>query len=87
VITYSPTLDVPADTATQLVEPLVAERRRRGTGLGARVAYCFDQAVLVLRWFRQDTGMPVDARDVGVSTRDGLPRSPRGHRRTGRSNP
>jgi hypothetical protein len=71
VITYSATLDVPADTATQLVELLVAERRRRGTGIGARAASRFDQAVLVLRWFREDTGMPVLARDAGVSTATG----------------
>jgi hypothetical protein len=71
VITYSATLDVPVDTATQLVELLVAERRRRGTGIGARAASCFDQAVLVLRWFREDTGMPVLARDAGVSTATG----------------
>ncbi len=68
MITYSATLDVPADTATQLVELLVAERRRRGTGIGARAASCFDQAVLVLRWFREDAGMPVLAHDAGVST-------------------
>src|SRR3712207_8707136 len=71
VITYSATLDVPADTVAQLVELLVAERRRRGTGIGARAASCFDQAVLVLRWFREDTGMPVLARDAGVSTATG----------------
>ena len=70
MITYSVTLDVPADTATQLVELLVAERRRRGTGIGARAASS-DQAVLVLRWFREDTGMPVLARDAGVSTATG----------------
>jgi hypothetical protein len=71
VITYSATLDVPADTATQLGELLVTERRRRGTGLGARAASCFDQAVLVLRWFREDTGMPVLTRDAGVSQATG----------------
>ena len=71
MITYSATLDVSADTVTRLVEPLVAERRRRGTGIGARAASCFDQAVLVLRWFREDTGMPVLARDAGVSTATG----------------
>ena len=71
MITYSATLDVPADTVAQLVELLVAERRRRGTGIGARAASCFDQAVLVLRWFREDTGMPVLARDAGVSTATG----------------
>jgi len=71
VITYSDALEVPADTVAQLVELLVAERGRRGTGIGARAASCFDQAVLVLRWFREDTGMPVLARDAGVSTATG----------------
>jgi len=33
VITYSATLDVPTDTATLLTDLLIAERRRRGTGI------------------------------------------------------
>src|SRR3954447_13479021 len=71
VITYSATLDVPADTATLLTELLAAERLRRGTGVGARAASCLDQAVLVLRWFREDTPMPTLARDAGVSPATG----------------
>ncbi len=71
MITYSATLDVPAETASRLVELLVAERRRRGTGMGARAASCYQQAVLVLRWFREDTGMPTLARDAGVSPATG----------------
>lgn len=71
MIAYSATLDVPEDTATLLVDLLVAERRRRGTGIGARAASCWDQAVLVLRWFREDTGMPTLARDAGVSPATG----------------
>src|SRR3954447_1014452 len=71
VITYSATLDVPADTATLLTELLAAERLRRGTGVGARAASCLDQAVLVLRWFREDTPMPILARDAGVSPATG----------------
>jgi hypothetical protein len=38
VITYSATLDVPEATATLLTDLLIAERRRRGTGRGARAA-------------------------------------------------
>ncbi len=49
MITYSATLDVPAETATLLTDLLIAERRRRGTGVGARAASAPDQAVLVLR--------------------------------------
>jgi hypothetical protein len=71
VIAYSATLDVPQDTATLLTELLVAERLRRGTGIGARAASCYEQAVLVLRWFREDTGMPTLACDAGVSVPTG----------------
>jgi hypothetical protein len=71
VIAYSATLDVPEQTATLLVELLAAERLRRGTGVGARAASCWDQAVLVLRWFREDTGMPTLARDAGISPATG----------------
>ena len=71
MIAYSATLDVPADTATLLTELLVAERLRRGTGIGARAASCYEQAVLVLRWFREDTGMPTLACDAGVSVPTG----------------
>ena len=71
VITYSATLDVPEATAVLLTDLLIAERRRRGTGIGARAASARIQAVLVLRWFRQDTGMPTLARDAGVSQATG----------------
>jgi hypothetical protein len=71
VITYSATLDVPAETATLVTDLLIAERRRRGTGLGARAASARTQALLVLRWFREDTGMPTLARDAGVSQATG----------------
>src|SRR3954454_13968572 len=69
VITYSATLDVPADTATLLTELLVAERLRRGTGVGSRAASCSAQAVLVLRWFREDADMRVLA-GSGSAARD-----------------
>ncbi len=71
MIAYSATLDVPAETATLVTELLVAERLRRGTGVGARAASARDQAILVLRWFREDTGMPTLARDAGVSLATG----------------
>jgi hypothetical protein len=71
VIAYSATLDVPEHTATLLTDLLIAERRRRGTGIGARAASAGTQAVLVLRWFREDTGLPTLARDAGVSTATG----------------
>ncbi len=71
MLTYPATLDVPEETATLLVELLAAERLRRGTGIGARAASCRTQAVLVLRWFREDIGMPTLARDAGVSPATG----------------
>ena len=71
MLIYSATLDVPEQTATLLVELLAAERLRRGTGIGARAATARTQAVLVLRWFREDTGMPTLARDAGVSPATG----------------
>ncbi|MEX5718359.1 transposase family protein [Geodermatophilus maliterrae] len=71
MITYSATLDVPADTTTLLTDLLIAERRRRGTGIGARATTARTQAILVLRWFREDTGMPTLARDTGISPATG----------------
>src|SRR3954468_23159915 len=71
VITYSATLDVPTETATLLTDLLIAERLRRGTGIGARAASCRTQAVLVLRWFREDADMKVLAADSGISLATG----------------
>ena len=71
VITYSATLDVPEATAVLLTDLLIAERRRRGTGIGARAASARAQAILVLRWFRQDADMPALARATGISPATG----------------
>ena len=71
MITYSATLDVPAETALLLTDLLVADRLRRGTGVGARAASARDQAVLVLRWFREDADMTVLAADTGISLATG----------------
>jgi hypothetical protein len=71
VISYSATLDVPEDTATLLTALLVAERLRRGTGVGARAASARAQAVLVLRWFRQDADLKVLAADTKISIATG----------------
>lgn len=46
---------------------LAAERRRRGTRKGSRVLTCFRQAVLGLRWFRQDADITALGRDHGTS--------------------
>jgi DDE superfamily endonuclease len=71
VITYFATLDVPTETATLLTDLLVAERLRRGTGVGSRAASAREQAVLVLRWFREDADMKVLAADSGISLATG----------------
>src|SRR3954463_10548009 len=71
VINYSGTLDEPPESATLLTELLVAERRRRGTGVGTRAASCSAQAILVLRWFREDADLKVLALDAGVSLATG----------------
>jgi len=71
VITYSATLDVPEATAVLLTDLLIVERRRRGTGIGARAATARDQAMLVLRWFRDDADMKILARDTGISIATG----------------
>ena len=71
VITYSATLDVPEATAALLTDLLIAERLRRGTGVGARAASCSAQAVLVLRWFREDADLKVLAADTGISLATG----------------
>src|SRR3712207_6016445 len=71
LITTSATLDVPEATAVLLTNLLIAERRRRGTGISARAASARDQAILVLRWFREDADMPTLARNAGVSQATG----------------
>jgi hypothetical protein len=71
VISYFATLDVPEDTATLLTALLVAERLRRGTGVGARAASARAQAILALRWFRQDADLKVLAADTRISLATG----------------
>jgi len=60
-------LDVPTDTAAPLTDLLIVRRRRRGTSIGARAASAREQALLVLRWFRDDADMKILARDTAVS--------------------
>src|SRR3954471_13084585 len=71
VITYSATLDVPETTAVLLTDLLIVERRRRGTGIGARAATARDQAIFVLRRFRDDADMTILARGTGISISTG----------------
>jgi hypothetical protein len=60
-------LDVSRELAQYLSRLLHAERRRRGTRTHSRALTCFRQAVLGLRWFRQDTDVTALARDHGIS--------------------
>lgn len=69
-VTYTAVLEVSEDGVLFLSALLHAERRRRGTRKGTRVLGTYKQAVLVLRWFLEDTRMSALARDnaIAVST-------------------
>jgi hypothetical protein len=60
-------LDVPAELLRYLSRLLAAERRHRGTPARSRKLTCRDQAVLVLRWFRDRTRIEALGRDHGIS--------------------
>jgi hypothetical protein len=64
-------LDVSRELAQYLSRLLHAERRQRGTRKNSRALTCFNQAVLGLRWFRQDADVTALARDHGVSRATG----------------
>jgi hypothetical protein len=70
MITYSATLDVPRALAQHVAHLLLVERAHRGTRRGRRALGVFSHAVLVLRWFREATGVQIPARDngTGIST-------------------
>jgi hypothetical protein len=67
VITYRATLDVPDGLVRYLARLLAAERRRRRTPAGSRKLNCRGQAVLALRWFRDQARKEALGRDHGVS--------------------
>lgn len=67
MITYRATLDVPQETVWKLSGWLAAHRRALGTRKGRRAATCYRQAVMVLRWFRDDTRMRMLATDAGLA--------------------
>jgi DDE superfamily endonuclease len=71
VITYRAMLDVPRALAQYVGRLLKAERRLRGTRRDSRALTCFHQAVLGLRWFRQNIDVPALARDHGISRATG----------------
>jgi hypothetical protein len=73
-------LDVPRELAQYLSRLLHIERRRRGTRKNSRALTCFRQAVLGLRWFRQNVEVTALARDHGSPARLGTGTSTRSSR-------
>ena len=66
-ITYEAVLPLHEDTVRFLTGLLDQERILRGTRTGARVLTTRAQAILVLRWFLDDTRMSQLARDNAIS--------------------
>jgi DDE superfamily endonuclease len=69
-VAYTAVLEISEDAVLFLSGLLHAERVRRGTRAGRRALGTYKQAVLVLRWFLDDTRMSALARDnsIAVST-------------------
>jgi DDE superfamily endonuclease len=67
LVTYRATLDVPAELLRFVTRLLIMERWQRGTPAGSRALTCREQAILVLRRFRDRTRPEQLARDHGVS--------------------
>jgi hypothetical protein len=67
VITYRATLDVPMELLRFVTQLLILERRRRCTPVGSRALTCREQAVMVLRRFRDRTRAEQPGRDHGIS--------------------
>jgi hypothetical protein len=68
-VAYEAVLDVSEDSVLFLADLLGAERVRRGTRRDTRALSTRSQAVLVLRWFLDDTRMSGLARDNRVSVK------------------
>src|SRR5215475_4605885 len=67
VITYRATLDVSMDLLRFVTRLLILERRRRCTPAGSRALTCREQAVMVLRRFRDRARAGQLGRDHGIS--------------------
>jgi DDE superfamily endonuclease len=67
LITYRATLDVPAGLPRFVTRLLITQRWRRGTPAGSRALTCREQAILVLRRFRDRTRTEQPGRDHGIS--------------------
>lgn len=66
-VAYTAVLEVSEDSVLFLSSLLHGEHRRRGTRKGRRALGTYKQAVLVLRWFLEDTRMSALARDNGIA--------------------
>jgi hypothetical protein len=77
VITYRATLDVPRELLRFVTRLLITERRLRGTPAGSRALTCREQAVLVLRRFRDRTGSSNSAATTASPARPPAGTSPR----------
>ncbi len=66
-VSYTATLPVGDQTVGVLTGLLDAERTRRGTRAGTRSLTSHDQAVLILRWFLEGTGLQQLATDNAIS--------------------
>jgi hypothetical protein len=67
VISYRATLDVPPQTVVCVSRWLAAHRKIHDRRPWQRAATPYAQAVLVLRWFKDATDLPVLARDARIS--------------------
>jgi len=67
VITCRATLDVPMELLRFVTRLLITERRLRGTPARSRALTCREQAIVVLRRFRDRTRIEQLGRDHGVS--------------------
>ncbi|MGI5490980.1 transposase family protein [Microtetraspora malaysiensis] len=66
-VTYTATLSIRRETVLFLATLLREERRRRSTRRDRRAITCFTQAVLILRWFADNTRITQLAIDHGIS--------------------
>lgn len=67
MLSYRATLDVPTETAARVSRWIQAHRARVDTRPWQRVATCWTQAILVLRWLKDGTDITVLARDAHIS--------------------
>lgn len=71
MLSYRATLDVPLETAARVSRWIQIHRNRVDTAPWQRAATCWTQAVLVLRWLKDDTKVALLARDAGISQATG----------------